>query len=215
MNTQRWLTVTIIAIIVALAFASRFLPDTQDDDSSGQSFPSAIPTLPSDDASEAVITDQAQATDEAIIIPTPLTLRDNMSDEMAAMQETPDLPTGPFILKIGEFIEFDAMHGGSGSATIYQEPEGNRFLRLESFSVTDGPDLRVILATHPAPRTVSELTSGQLIDLGALQSSQGTHEYAIPLEINLELFDSIVIYSRQFEIIFSVATLELQTQPEN
>jgi hypothetical protein len=124
------------------------------------------------------------------------------------MEETPDFSGGPFILARGNFVEIDALHGGQGTATIYQAPDSTRFVRLEPFSVTDAPDLRVALAANPAPRMPADLTSAGFIDLGQLESNKGAQNFDIPLNVRLEQFESVVVYDKQFNIIFTTATLE-------
>ena len=46
----------------------------------------------------------------------------------------------------GQLQDADSLHRGSGMAKIYQLPEGGHVLRFEDFSVTNGPDLHVLLA---------------------------------------------------------------------
>jgi hypothetical protein len=126
----------------------------------------------------------------------------------AMMEATPDFSGGPFILARGNFVQIDSLHGGEGTATIYQAPDSTRFVRLEPFSVTDAPDLRVALAANPAPRMPADLTSSGFIDLGQLESNKGPQNFDIPLNVRLEQFESVVIYDKQFNIIFTTATLE-------
>src|SRR3989344_801783 len=50
----------------------------------------------------------------------------------------------------GQFVEVDLIHKGSGTARIVEEA-GERYLQLENFSVTNGPDLYVYLSESRSP----------------------------------------------------------------
>lgn len=210
MNTQRWLVVLVVGSIVTI-FATRplWLPVPGDEvteeedeaEAAAELLPTPAPFTEADDAgSEAGETSLPEASQT-----------ESMMEEGGEMMEEPAQQGdgGPFILAMGTFVEIDALHGGEGVATIYQAPDGSRFVRLEPFSVTDAPDLRVALSSSPAPRTQNDLTaSSGFLDLGALESTQGAQNYDIPLNVRLEQFESVVIYDRQFNIIFTTATLE-------
>jgi hypothetical protein len=111
----------------------------------------------------------------------------------------------PLVIFQGHFTDADSFHKGSGRATIYQLPDGNHVLRLEEFSVTNGPDLHVLLAGHPAPTGRDEL--GNYLELGSLKGNMGNQNYEIPDDTDLSQFKSIVIYCKPFHVVFSTATL--------
>ena len=46
-------------------------------------------------------------------------------------------------------------------------------LRLDSFSVTNGPELHVMLSPHPDPTRGSEVRSSGYADLGILKGNKG------------------------------------------
>ncbi len=117
-------------------------------------------------------------------------------------------PTGPVPLASGSFRDADSFHRGSGSATIYLLPDGSRLLRLEDFMVTNGPDLRVLLAESGDPMSRDELQSGGYTHLAKLKGNIGNQNYEIPADINLEEQNSVIIYCMPFHVIFSVAPLE-------
>lgn len=104
----------------------------------------------------------------------------------------------------GTFRDADDFHKGSGEAKILSF-DGQTILRLEDFSVTNGPDLFVILVKHPNP-TKNDL--GDYINLGELKGNIGNQNYAIPAGINLAEYGSVVIYCKAFHTLFSIATLE-------
>ncbi|HLA42611.1 MAG TPA: DM13 domain-containing protein, partial [Aggregatilineales bacterium] len=63
------------------------------------------------------------------------------------------------------------------------------------------------------PRTPDEMMAGDsAVMLGVLKGHIGAQNYNIPLEIDISQYASVVIYSPQFERIFSTATLQQPIQ---
>ena len=113
----------------------------------------------------------------------------------------------PFVLFEGVFGFIDAVHNGEGSATIYELPDDSQIVRLENFRVTNGPQLHVILSPN-APDTIFG-DVGDYVDLGALSGNIGNQNYTIPDDINIEDYQSVIIYCVPFNVIFSVAPLDI------
>ncbi|NCC33065.1 MAG: hypothetical protein EOM24_13785 [Chloroflexia bacterium] len=118
-------------------------------------------------------------------------------------------PTEPIALARGSFTFIDRLHWAEGQATIYQLPDGSRILRLENFKAQNGPDLRIGIAGHPMPRSSAELhdTGPGYIEFERLTANEGNQNYAIPADLNLDGFMSVVIYCRAFSTVFSTAEL--------
>ena len=89
---------------------------------------------------------------------------DTVMDE--AMPE--DMPEEPVVLSTGTFNEFDPVHAGEGTATIYELSDGSRVLRFEDFRVTNGPQLHVILAAN-TPESILESLDEGYVDLGTFE----------------------------------------------
>lgn len=102
------------------------------------------------------------------------------------------------ILK-GSFTDADNFHKGSGEAQVYKLPDGTQLLRFENFTVTNGPDLRVLLAVDGDPANA--------IELGKLKGNIGDQNYDIPSDTDISTFNSVLIYCKPFQVIFSTATL--------
>jgi hypothetical protein len=77
----------------------------------------------------------------------------------------------------------------------------------ENFSVTFGPDLFVWLSGHPQPRSSAETQDQGYVNLGGLQSRSGAQEYTIPADVNLDNYESVVIWCRAFSQVMSSAEL--------
>ena len=126
-----------------------------------------------------------------------------------APMPTPTATTAPMpvALQTGSLRDADSFHKGSGNATIYELPDGSRFLRLEEIDVTNGPDLHVLLSAHPNPDSRNEVKDLGYVDLGKLKGNIGNQNYEIPAELDVAAYSSVVIYCQPFHVIFSVAPL--------
>ena len=125
-----------------------------------------------------------------------------------ALNESANMNEGPVVVAAGNFRDADSFHRGSGTATIYRLPGGANLLRLEDFMVTNGPDLRVLLAAPGDPMSRDELQSGGYTHLAKLKGNIGNQNYEIPADIDLSQQNSVIIYCMPFRVIFSVAPLE-------
>lgn len=112
---------------------------------------------------------------------------------------------GPELLTSGEFRDADRFHKGSGLALLYRIPGMGNVLRFERFSVTNGPDLHVLLAAGAQPANRREL--GEYLDLGSLKGNVGDQNYVIPEDVDLANFASVVIYCLPFQVVFATAAL--------
>ena len=130
-----------------------------------------------------------------------------MDDE--ASEAMPEMMAEPAAeaVKRGMFRDGDSFHKGSGGAVIYQLPDGSHVLRLDDFRVTNGPDLRVILATHTDPQGRSDVHDGEYVELGKLKGNIGSQNYPIPDDVSVADFGSVIIYCKPFQVVFSVAPL--------
>jgi len=101
------------------------------------------------------------------------------------------------------FVDGDG-HATDGSARIVEE-NGQRYLEFDSaFSSDSGPDLFVLLHSEDAPTSYAP---ENYLNLGRLQSTNGTQRYAIPADVDISAFSSAVIWCRQFNVTFGYATL--------
>lgn len=113
----------------------------------------------------------------------------------------------PAMLAKGNFTVVDTLHKAAGTATVYRLADGKRVLRFEGFSATNGPDLYVYLSGHAMPRSSGELHSAGDVNLGRLKGNVGDQNYELPDDLDLSTVKSVVIYCRQFSVVFSSAEL--------
>ena len=120
--------------------------------------------------------------------------------------KTNDALAAATVLASGEFQQLDALHYGAGSATIYELADSTRILRFDNFSSAPGGDARVLLARDPQPLSALQLGDDYL-DLGRLKGNVGDQNYFLPADHNLSVYNSAVVFCRQFNVSITVATL--------
>jgi hypothetical protein len=145
------------------------------------------------------------------IVPADMTAEE-VEAEMEAAADSPDdqtdqpmLGADPVKLVGGVFVGADSFHEGSGRATIYDLGDGERVLRLEAFTVTNGPALHVLLVPDARPEGRDDVVG--YIDLGVLKGNVGNQNYEIPADVDVSEFGSVVIYCEPFHVIFATAGL--------
>ena len=105
----------------------------------------------------------------------------------------------PIAISSGRFSGTDAVHFGSGTATILETSPGHHILRLADFSVLNGPDLFVYLSPD-----ASGYVDGSL-ELGRLKATNGSFNYDLPAGTDPAAFASVLIWCKQFAHLFAVA----------
>ena len=132
------------------------------------------------------------------------------SGPAAVGEPGPTPPVQPMALASGAFV--DGEHGTSGTASILQLPDGSRYVRLENFSTSDGPDLQVWLTDRAAGGSDwGKYDDGVHLSLGELKATDGNQNYPIPTDANLNAFTSVVIWCDRFNVAFGTAPVGLGT----
>ena len=136
-----------------------------------------------------------------------------MNDIMEAAAAMPDktsmeeMPESPSLLAQGVFVDADAVHKGSGTASLYALPDGRNAIRFEDFRTTNGPALYVYLAKHASPTTADHVTDGGFVSLGKLKGNVGNQNYVVPDGVDVSDYGSVVIWCQLFGVLFSPAAL--------
>jgi hypothetical protein len=95
-------------------------------------------------------------------------------------------------------------HSARGQARAIALASGGRVLTLTSFAVDNGPDLRVYLVSGPA---AIEDEVDEVVDLGRLKGNRGNQQYALPGNVDLGRYSTVVIWCRTFSALFARAPL--------
>ncbi len=127
---------------------------------------------------------------------------DDAADNMA--DDAPET-TGPVALATGDFVS-RSRYTVTGDATVYELEDGSRTLRLEDFESTNGPNLFVYLTAADADDPDADLDA-DYVDLGALRGNVGNQNYDIPADVDLDVYDTVVIWCRPFSVAFGAADL--------
>jgi hypothetical protein len=108
--------------------------------------------------------------------------------------------------RMGTF--YNVVHIGSGSAKLLRQPNGTYTIRLENFTVENGPLLEVYLSSAVKPTSSASVSSGSNINLGVLKSTNGSQNYAVPASADIAQYKSVVIWCTTFSVNFISAALE-------
>lgn len=124
-----------------------------------------------------------------------------------AEQAMPEMQ-GAQVFSSGTFRRISSVHWAQGSVTIYQLPDNSKVMRFEDFEAANGPDLRVIISAADNPLTAEDVRLNNLdLELGRLKGNIGSQNYTIPAQIDLQQYNSVVIYCRSFGVVFSSAPI--------
>lgn len=193
-------------VVGALVGTSAFwLPTEEEDDPE----PSPTPTPENTEGEESEADEESV---NPIISAADLTpTLDPAIEQILESLELESLGVGdePFVVRAGNFTVIDNLHRGLGTANVYRVTDDQFALRFESFEVSNGPDLTVVLSRNSEPRTSADTLLPSHIELGPLKAPEGEQTYAIPEDTNLTLYKSVVIYSTSLNLVYTTAELEL------
>ena len=115
-------------------------------------------------------------------------------------------------LASADFI--DAEHGTSGRAVIYLRDDGSRYLRLEGFETSNGPDVHVWITDQQSGGDCEGCSDswgiyddGDYVKLGSLKGNIGDQNYEIPGDADLGNMKSVVIWCDRFNVAFGTAAI--------
>jgi hypothetical protein len=100
-------------------------------------------------------------------------------------------------LRSGNFTNSANISQASGISRILSV-DNNEFLRFENFKITNGPELHVYFTND------GDLVNGK--DLGVLKGNIGSQNYFLGETANQ--YDTVVIASKPFKMVYAKATLE-------
>jgi hypothetical protein len=110
------------------------------------------------------------------------------------------------IVLTGEFTQIDSIHHGSGTVHLVNKTN-SYYLQFVDVIIANGPSLIVYLSSKNTFSGTSD-TPGDYYDLGALEFNQGNFTVEIPNEVDIENYNSVLIWCDPFQVVFTWATLE-------
>lgn len=188
--------VVAIGAIAVLAVAWWLISPLFIDEVVDEAFPRAAMAVVPDDMTFEEVED-AMMEAEAV---------ETMVTEQMPESEEPDA-TGPVALATGALMDADDFHRGSGGVTAYRLEDGSQVLRLEDIEVTNGPDLRVLVAPGHGITDRSALQAAGYIELGPLKGNIGSQNYDFPDGYQVPEQLTVVIYCKPFHVLFATAEL--------
>jgi hypothetical protein len=109
-------------------------------------------------------------------------------------------PSGQ-VERSGSFAGADEFHFGQGTARLVETAPGVFTVRFEDFAVRNGPDLYVYLSPS------SDGYADGAVELGRLKADRGNQNYSVPAGTDVETAASVVIWCKQFSVLFAAAPL--------
>ncbi|MGV8130892.1 MAG: DM13 domain-containing protein [Candidatus Pacearchaeota archaeon] len=97
----------------------------------------------------------------------------------------------------GDLTSFEK--SASGNVAVYDN-NGQKILRFEDFEIVNGPGLSIYLAT--------DITSEDSIDLGEVKATKGNVNYELPVNIDLEKYDTVLIWCETYNRLYGYAELK-------
>lgn len=89
-------------------------------------------------------------------------------------------------------------HRATGNVRIVETPE-EKIVRFEDYNGTNGPDLRIYLA--------SDLEASEFVDLGPSRANKGNINYSVPLDVNVSDYPYVLTWCRAFGVLFDYAEI--------
>ena len=115
-------------------------------------------------------------------------------------ERAPSAP--PLGERSGSFSGADEFHFGNGTARLIETAPGVFIVRLEDFAVRNGPDLFVYLSPS------ADGYADGAIELGSLKADRGNQNYEVPVGTDVSSAGSVVIWCKQFAVLFATAPLD-------
>jgi hypothetical protein len=108
------------------------------------------------------------------------------------------------VLSTARFRSYE--HATSGRARVLQLSNGRRYVRFDRFSTSNGPALKVYLSAAPATGP-DDSFDDRYVNLGDLKGNIGEQNYAIPGDVDLARYRSVVVWCKRFSVPFGAAAL--------
>jgi hypothetical protein len=189
----------LVVVLVWFQPQALFIDDVVD-----EAFPAAAPIdpAPAEEPTETEATEEPTETEpEAAEEPTET---ETEAAEEPTETET-EVTSEPVALATGSFTSRNR-YTVTGDATTYRLEDGSRVLRLEELMSSNGPDLYVYLTAADSADSDADLDA-DWVDLGRLTGNIGNQNYAIPDDVDLDRYDTVVIWCRRFSSGFGAADL--------
>ena len=186
--------VVIVGIISAYALSPYFTESTIDE------------ALPSDAVIQPVVKDDKMMMedDKMMMEDDKMMMEDDkmmMEDDKMMMEDDKMMMEKMIPVSYsGSFVGVgDGIHDAEGVTYTIPLENGDNVLRLEDFKSTNGPDLYVYLST--------DKHASDFVNLGELKANSGNQNYEIPNNVDLDKYNTVLIWCKAFGVLFGSAEL--------
>lgn len=160
------------------------------------------PTATSEPLATQAPAEDPEPTPAPVLEPTPsLALEPTPEPALEPASEPTQAAFTPRTVSSGPLSGADEFHFAEGTALLIETAPGVYILRLEEFSVRNGPDLFVYLAVSP------DQFDDSAINLGELRATDGSINYDVPDGTDISQYQGVVIWCRAFAVLFGTAPL--------
>ncbi|MEP6687293.1 MAG: DM13 domain-containing protein [Gemmatimonadales bacterium] len=115
-----------------------------------------------------------------------------------ASAATPALLSGQF---------HSVAHETRGRASVHRLADGHLILRLEDFTTSNGPDVRVYLVAATDAADDASVTRAGFVEVGRLKGTDGNQNYEVPSDLDLGKYRAVTIWCKRFSVNFATAPL--------
>jgi hypothetical protein len=115
-------------------------------------------------------------------------------------------------LESGRF--YSILHPTEGTATVYRLTNGSRFLRLTSFSTSNGPDVHVYMVAADDAKDAATVQKSGFVDLGVIKGNIGDQNYTLDSDLDLAKYRAVSIWCKRFSVNFGAAPLRPEDTPQ-
>jgi len=151
-------------------------------------------------AATEAMTETATPSSGGAVVAAATSTPDMMTPDAMTATATPEAALPRLALE-GDWQGADDFHFAEGRALIVETAPGVYTLRVEDFSVRNGPDLFVYVSPEP------EGGIAGAVKLGELKATDGAFNYEIPPGVTLEQLRSAVVWCDAFAVLFGHARL--------
>lgn len=99
------------------------------------------------------------------------------------------------------------LHPTSGTATIYELPNGSRMLRFTNFRTSNGPDVHIYMVAASDAKDNDTVMKAGFVDLGPMKGNIGEQNYMLAPEMNLSKYRAVSVWCKRFSFNFGTAPL--------
>ncbi len=122
------------------------------------------------------------------------------TEQLTAAERSKLVASGAFI----HANPSDPVHYGKGQVSVYE----NAVFLESDFEVGPGPAFHVYLVRKTPIRASSDLKDAMFVDLGGLRAFKGSQRYTIPVGVNPQEYQSVIIWCERFSVLISPADLK-------